>query len=423
MRKIENIEISTFSEIPNRFTANMRAFEVTRIITPTTTPQFGQPQSPNRQSPSRQRTPFKLSESPSPQSPFARSRNQAISRSAPKFNLLSASKLVDVSSILASNEPPRRLLKDASPKSSVSLDNYQKNERIVEEFLTDPAYRELHERVEALIKAELSAEEVTFWQDIPSLHMLYSPRRKMTAAHNEGLIGQTFFLRDRIIVEKPQKHPSYSERVDMPETSMPCVMLYFPLWDHMGSICAVVQVVRSSLMPFNVEKELAFLDYFVRKFSVFSRFVDPPVQVDASVLALMRCTELLPFLSAFQNEMRTLCGCRWVEIWKHESDTVTVYTATGKKSGELSGIVGDALSRSSPVNCIENRMMSAYNDQVDGTEIESVLVIPVAEPRDPKSYAIVLRGARETPVFTQRHEKIVKKIAPYVVLLLNNFDA
>ena len=207
----------------------MRAFEVTRIITPTTTPQFGQPQSPNRQSPLRQRTPFKLNESPSPQTPFARSRNQAISRSAPKFNLSSASKLVDVSSILASNDPPRRLLKDASPKASVSLDNYQRNEKIVEEFLTDLSYHELHERVEALVKAELSAEEVTFWQDIPSLHMLYSPRRKLTAAHNEGLIGQTFFLRDRITVEKPQKHPSYSERVDKPETSMPCVMLYFPL--------------------------------------------------------------------------------------------------------------------------------------------------------------------------------------------------
>ena len=193
----------------------------------------------------------------------------------------------------------------------------------------------------------------------------------------------------------------------------------------MGSICAVVQVVRSSLMPFNVEKELAFLDYFVRKFSVFSRFVDRPVQVDTSVLALMRFTELLPFLSAFQNEMRTLCGCRQAEIWKHdkESNTVTVYSATGKRDGELSGIVGDALARSSPVNCIENRMMSAYNDQVDGTEIEGVLVMPFAEPRDPKSYAIVLRGARETPVFTQRHEKILKKIAPYVVLLLNNIDA
>ncbi|OHT15439.1 3'5'-cyclic nucleotide phosphodiesterase family protein [Tritrichomonas foetus] len=368
-------------------------------------------------------TPYKIPAISSPQNPYRQSAPMVGTQSTKSLKLCGLPTLNSSSNIDGVAKTLSRVNSRVLRSSrDVAL---EKNDGILDQFLLSTLNMPLHKCVETVFQNELNARDVIFWQDIPSLHTLVSKRLEITVSHSEALVGFTFYQRSRLILERPFEHPAYCERIDRCGEDKYMTMMLFPLYDNVGSVCGVVQVMRPKTQPFDVKAELEFVDYFSRKFSTYYKVFARPAFSDDIVIELLQYMEIEQFLMLFQKKMDQLFKCRCAEIWKYDYSTKTLQmykkTKTEIDIGN-SGIVGDAINSRYPVNCITNKMLSSYNEVIDGSDIEPVLAIPLVNTKLNVIHVVALRGGNKVVAFSAEDEANLTKMTPYIVLALSNIE-
>lgn len=370
-------------------------------------------------------------ELPNPQNPYMHERPTPIQRIGPGSRASSRSlKSMDTLPPLSTNSQSSKLSTIDSSRSRSSShsfiqlsEKYLRHESVLEAFLGNSMTMKLSSAIEQTISLTLKASTVTFWQDIPSLHALFSDRVKQTVDHSEGLVGFTFFSREITRIPEPTQHPAYSEKVDSALCPKGTPVLLFPLWDDNNNICAVVEVTREAKDPFFDDEDDEFIQFFIKKFKIYAHWlyvVKPPHE---DILELLQLMEIEQFLILFQRKICSLFDCNSGEIWKQNITTKELAQYRRSKSTidiAKAGIVGEALLKGCPINCAINKLQSSYNAEIDGNDSEPVIVVPLIDIKQNMRYAIVLRGKKGIPVFSQEQEDQLRSISPYIILALDN---
>jgi GAF domain-containing protein len=283
-----------------------------------------------------------------------------------------------------------------------------------------------HECLEEVFQTEFGAKCVNCWEDVPSLHTFFSRKLMKTAGHLEGILGYTFYSRKVQMIERPEEHPAYNDRIDHFEHEESVSLLVFALRDNHGNAVALLQIFRFRSDPFGIkEMENAFLDYFCAKFSALFPVIDrSSASIDREMIKLLQFMDIEQFLLVFQKLMESMFHCRKAEIWRYdqtEKELFVYHKAKSRANWGTCGIVGEAITRLYPVNCLSNRIMSSYNPESDGTLTEPVLAVPISNIRTNVTTAVVLRGG--VPIYTHQDQELLGRVASYVVLGINNLEA
>lgn len=302
-------------------------------------------------------------------------------------------------------------------------DQYLRHESILEAFLVNSQTCPLHEAIERTIGITMKAHSVTFWQDIPSLHVMYSLRLQKSVEHSAGLVGYTFFSREVVKAPVASSHSGYNPDADSVVLEGKEPVLLFPLWDSNNNVCAVVEVTREPSQDFFDDEDEDFVQFFIQKFRVYSAWLFQLKHPHDDCLELMQVMELEQFMLMFQRKLSQMFACNRCEMWKYDNGTKeltmyreTVVTVDPKKSG----IVGEAIFKECPINCAVNKMQSSYHEAIDGSETEPVLVFPIVNMKAGLVYAVCLRGRKALPVFSIEDENRVRGLAPYLAEALDN---
>lgn len=306
-----------------------------------------------------------------------------------------------------------------------SLERYLKYDSILEAFLVNATNMPLYLAVEETISLILNASKVTFWQDIPSLHALYSEKIHKTVKHSVGLVGFTFYTREIIKIPDSAQHSAYSEEIDSIVTPPGTSVLLFPLWDSNNNICSVVEVSRNEGLEEFTEEDEDFIQFFIKKFKIYSPWVYSQKFPHPQCGELMQVMEIEQFLLLFHRRMSSMFDCQRSEIWRYNGNTRVLqmfYRSAVKVDITKAGIAGESIIKGYPINCAESRSQSTYCAEVDGPSNESVLVMPLVNPKQNLRYAIVVRGKKNIPVFTTDDESKLRMLAPYLVLSLDNAE-
>lgn len=305
----------------------------------------------------------------------------------------------------------------------LASERYMRHEQVLEAFLLNTATMPVEKAIEETFQISLNAKNVVVWTDIPNLHTLCSERLGKICSHSAGLVGYTFFSREILKAEKASEHASYNPDVDGPITGENSPVLLFPLWDNNNNVCSVVECIREPNHPFDDPEDEVFIQFFTKKFMVYSQWFTQTRSVKDASLELMQSMELEQFLLVAQ---RTVCGmfhCKRCEIWKRDLETMETwrFVKTGEKiPTEKAGIVGESLANNFAMNCMTNKMQSSYCEEADGTVSEPVLVVPVQDPRQKQKFAIALRGRKDLPCFTRKDELALRELAPFILLAFDN---
>ena len=311
----------------------------------------------------------------------------------------------------------------ASYKQIQESEKHQKFESILESFLMNTLASPTFQAIEETISITLNAATVTLWQDIPSLHLLHSPRLLRTCTHSSGLVGYTFFTREIVKAEKASTHSAYSEKDDKLICPGDTPVLLFPLWDYENNVCSVVEVTKSTDKPFFNEEDEDFILFFTKRFKVYSKWLFQTQFPHNLVSEIMSVMELEQFLLVFKQKIPAFFNCRKAEIWMYDivnkkllryDDTETVIDESD------AGITWEALIRECPLNCTINKELSSFNEIVDGEIEEPVLVVPVLDIKKSVKWGVTLRGHTGLSVFTSDDENMLKYLAPYLATALDN---
>ncbi|OHS95423.1 3'5'-cyclic nucleotide phosphodiesterase family protein [Tritrichomonas foetus] len=328
------------------------------------------------------------------------------------------------------NNPQNKLMKNnffrtrsSHSLSNISNDKYLRHESVLEAFLLNSSTMPLYSAIEETISLQLKASTVTFWQDIPSLHVLYSDRVHRTVKHSDGLVGFTFFAREVIKAPNCAQHSAYNDEIDTLLTPPGTPVILFPLWDSNNNVCSVVEVTRDSKDPFFDEEDELFIQFFIKKFKVFSPWLYNQKFPHKQCLELNQLMEIEQYLILFQRKIPDLFNCSRCEIWRYNESTkilemfrrsVTVVDIT------KAGVAGESILKGCTINCAENKLQSSYYQEIDGSEVESVLAVPLVDMKQRLKYAVVIRGRKDIPVFTTQDEQNLRDLAPYLVMALDN---
>ena len=309
-----------------------------------------------------------------------------------------------------------------------TLTSHLKMEEAFDKIAANSCTTALHRLIESTLQAFFSAERVLFYHDISGVKVLYCPSTTAYCPHGSGLVGFAQFSRKTIVVDRASDHSAYSlsqEGGHCPPTSH---VLIFPLFDSSSHVRGVVQVIRNHAAPSFNEEDAKFAEYFQTKCKMYARWLFQPVLDDSFASDMMQTCRLRQFVERMREKLTRLFSCRSAELWNYNKQTEVIeqYTSTSDKAVPVAaneaGIPGFALRQQVPVSCISCRVHSAYNPKTDGNGDYSCLVIPVRDPDSPLIYALVLRGKRMPQFFTDSDEKILARIAPYVISSLSSAE-
>ncbi|OHT00473.1 3'5'-cyclic nucleotide phosphodiesterase family protein [Tritrichomonas foetus] len=308
---------------------------------------------------------------------------------------------------------------------SQTNEKYLRHESVLEAFLVNTMTCPLHEAIEQTIQLTLKAATVTLWQDIPTLHMLYSRRLDKSVTHSTGLIGFTFFSREVVKIDNASAHAAYSSEIDGIVAPGQTPMILFPLWDSNNNVCAVVQVTRDPKDPFFDEDAEDFIQFFIQKYKIYSHWLSQQKIPHEVVLEVIQVMQIEQFLLTFNKKITALFECNSCELWRYNlsSREITIYKKNITKTDiGRSGIVGESLNKECPINCAVNKMQSSYLESVDGNNAEPVLVVPILDVKSNMKFAICLRGRKYVPVFSSDDERLLRLLAPYFICALDNCE-
>ncbi|EAX89648.1 3'5'-cyclic nucleotide phosphodiesterase family protein [Trichomonas vaginalis G3] len=312
-----------------------------------------------------------------------------------------------------------------SYKQVQTMERHQKYEQILDSFLLNSLEGPIAQVIEETIGVTLDATTVTLWQDIPSLHMLYSKRLTRTVNHSSGLVGFTFFTREIVKSEQASQHNAYVESEDSLICPGNTQVLLFPLWDSENNICAVVEVTKQPGKPFFSDEDEDFILFFTKRFKIYSQWLFKPAFPQKFISDLSSVMELEQFLLVFQQRVPSFFNARAAEIWKYDMHNKELYrydSRCTKIDENCAGIVWEAFQRECPINCSVNKMLSSYTPAIDGDISEAILVVPLVDIKKMVKWAIILRGHKGLPVFTQEDESLLREVSMSITISLDNAD-
>ncbi|OHT11136.1 3'5'-cyclic nucleotide phosphodiesterase family protein [Tritrichomonas foetus] len=309
-----------------------------------------------------------------------------------------------------------------------TLQSHLKMEQTFDKIAASAASTALHRLIESTLQVYFVAEKVLFYHDISSVKVLYCPSTTAYCPHGTGLVGYAQFSRKTLNLSHASEHVAYSLVQEGNQCPPDSHVLIFPLFDASTHVRGVVEVIRDSNSPLFTDDDIKFVEYFQTKCRMYARWLFQPVLDDSFASDLMQTSRLRQFMESIREKLTRLFSCRGAEIWHFNKQTEVIKQYTPKNdepvtiSSNEAGISGFSLRQQVPVSCIFARVHSAYCAKTDGNGDYSVLVIPVRDPDSPLIYALVLRGKRIPQFFTDNDEKILARIAPYVIASLNSAE-
>lgn len=306
--------------------------------------------------------------------------------------------------------------------------SHQNLEKLFDDIASSACDQPLNKLVEDNFRTFFNVEKVSFFHDISSVSSLYCPTNSVVCPHGSGLIGYCHFSRQIINIKCANTHVSFSPVYDGRICQANSRLFIFPLFDYQSHVKSVVQMLRSaSLPPFDEEDERA-AEYLQKKFQKYSRWLFQPVTSEGTFSDLVKAQRLGEFVETMTVKLQRLFNCKTAEIWEYNNEDQEIRMFVPCASVPLpvplsdSGVVGFALSHASAISLIASNTHAAYNKRTDGNGDQSILIIPVKDPRSTRVYGLVLRGKRLPHFFTDIDEKILAKIAPIVVASLNSSE-
>jgi GAF domain-containing protein len=308
------------------------------------------------------------------------------------------------------------------------LEAHLRMEQTFDKIAANSASTALHRLMESTLQVHFLAEKVLFYHDIASVKVLYCPSTTGYCDHGSGLVGYSHFSRRTISAPQAGGHVAYSASEEGTQCERESPVLVFPLFDASSHVRAVIEIIRAPGAPIFTEEDERFVEYFQTKCKMYARWLFQPVLDDAFASDLMQTCRLRQFIERIREKLTRLFSCRGAEIWNYNRSTEVIeqYTSTSDRPVVMpaneTGIPGYALRQHVPVSTIRARVHSAYHPKTDGNGDFSCLTIPVRDPDSPLLYALVLRGKRIPQFFTDNDEKILARIAPYVIASLNSAE-
>lgn len=306
--------------------------------------------------------------------------------------------------------------------------SHQSLEVLFDDIASATCDQPLNKLVEDNFRVFFNVENVSFFHDISSVSSLYCPTNSIVCPHGSGLIGYCHFSRQILNIKCANTHASFSLLYDGRICQSNSRLLIFPLFDYQGHVKSIIHMLRSaSSPPFDDEDEKAS-EYFQKKFQKYSRWLFQPITSETTFSDLVQAQRLGEFVETMTIKLQRLFNCKSAEIWEYNNEDQEIKMFVPSASVALpiplsdSGIVGFALSHASAISLIASNTHAAYNKRTDGNGEQSVLIIPVKNPRNTLVYGLVLRGKRLPHFFTDIDEKNLAKIAPVVVAGLNSSE-
>ena len=322
---------------------------------------------------------------------------------------------------------PLPILKEVSDKPPLPTQTLARNEAktVPYEDAVD-AFLSINEPVstalELFFTKYLAASVVCYWEDVPSLQVLFSRTKGLKCQRDAGIAGAAFVAREKTKSPTAAVHPAFNE-VDGQLANGDCPVICFPLWDNTNAICGVVEAFREPGAEEFGSSDEEFIDYFTKKFKILSKFLLASPPVDSLIYDVMQLMPLDQFLSMFEKRVSDEFNCRRCEVWRYEKAENRIVCLTNERTvvdAGHTGIVGDAIRSSTMLNCARNKLHGAYDAVADGNDEEPVLVLPVVDSRSEDQYAVALRGPRDRPMFTLSDEKRLKHLGPLLALAMAN---
>lgn len=307
-----------------------------------------------------------------------------------------------------------------------TLRGHRESEAVFDRIASNSATSPLHKLIEQNLQVHFLAEKVLFFHDIASVNLLYSPSTTASVTHGTGLVGFAQFSRKIVNSSCARKHAAYAPEIEGNFCPPDSRALCFPVFDHNSIVRGVVLVVRSPRSPNFDCMDEHFAQYFQTKVKMYSRWLFQAVVDDSIVSSMVRISRLKSFIGSTSDKLTMMFGCKSAEIWciNKETEQIQRFTSNSKEPVNVapfdSGIAGYSLKNEIPVSCITAKVHSSYNPRCDGAGDQSVLAIPVKDPDSPYIYCLVLRGKRTPEFFTNYDERILARIAPYIISTLNS---
>jgi len=305
-----------------------------------------------------------------------------------------------------------------------SIAHHIKMEECFDRIVSASSSVALHRLFESSLQVYFLAERVLFYHDISSVKVLYCPSTTAYCPHGTGLVGYAQFSRKTLNIPVASDHVSYHLLTEGNQCPPDAHVLVFPIFDNSSHVKCVVQVIRNKTSPVFTEDDERFVGYLQNKCKIYSRWLFQPVLDDSFAADLMHTCRLRQFMESIKEKLTRLFGCRSAEIWmlNKKTEAIIQYTSNDDKPIQIpsneAGIPGFALRKEIPVSCITSRVHSAYNSKTDGNGDYSILAMPVRDPDSSLVYLIALRGRRIPQFFTDNDEKILARIASYVISAL-----
>lgn len=309
-----------------------------------------------------------------------------------------------------------------------TVPEYIEMEQVFDSIAVAAMTKGLNQAVETNFKSFFKCESVTFFFDVPSVQLLYSPSTALVYPHGSGLVGYCHFSRDILNIDKANAHVQFDKTYDAKTYHNESRLLIFPVFDLENRVVAVIQMSRTRRdIPFS-EMDVKNVEYFRSKLKTYSGYLFNFSLNDVDIASLTGVQRLEPFIESIQEKLEKLFYCRSAELWDYDQEKheVRQFASDTKKEVKLKaqngGIVGHCLANHSILSLVSAGTHSAYNPKVDGSSDHSLIVMPVKDPHSMKLYAIALRGKKIPYFFTEKDEKLLELIAPIVVTALSSSE-
>lgn len=262
-----------------------------------------------------------------------------------------------------------------------------------------------------------------FWYDIPSLQTMYSNTYRVVCKRDVGIAGAAYVSRRVVKADILGNDKHYNKETDSLLGDQNCSVISFPVFSLKNSIIGVVEVSKPKDV-FN-DVDVSFVEYFARKFRLYSEWFLTPQVNDTLLLDIMQLLSLEQFTSVVRSRLCHMFDCKTAEVWrmnKTTKETIVVSDGVKKVEPDMGGIAYDVLTNARTLNCQINKLHACYNANIDGEDSEAVLAVPVIQSQGDHNYVVVLRGPRDGILFSNQDEINLKKIAPYIAIAFSNSD-
>ena len=301
-------------------------------------------------------------------------------------------------------------------------------ENLFDQIASNSFEQPLNKLIEENFRVFFRVDNVSYFQDVSSVAILYCPTNNIMFPHGSGTIGYCHYSRKVLKIDCANKHVSFSPVYDGKICQANSRLLIFPFFDYQGHVKSVIQMIRSaSLPPFDDDDEYA-IEYLQNKFQIYSRWLFQPMTPENIFSELVMAKRLGEFVELMSDKLERIFNCKTAEIWEYTKEDQEIHMFIPGASMPLpiplqeSGVVGYALSQLSTIALTATNMHAAYNARSDGNGEQSLLVIPFKDQSNFRIYGLVLRGKRLPSFFTDTDEKILMKLAPIVIASLNSSE-